>query len=104
MNAYVGDYNAGQYIISEQGWYVFRVYRDNPLTANIDGAIPGDLITFMAIEQGTGLMHSTITSGNAPIWTHHQDRVRLDINALPEPATILLFGLGIIGVRVIKKN
>jgi len=106
LGAYVGDYNAGQYVVSvsDPGWYVFRVYRDDPLTADIDGAVPGDLITFTAIEQSTGLTHSTVTSGNAPIWSHHQDRVRVDINALPEPATILLFGLGVLGVRVIRRK
>jgi hypothetical protein len=104
LNARIGDFDTGQYIVSEQGWYVFRVYRDDPLTANIDGAAPGDIITFTATEQGMGLIHSTATSGNTPIWTHHQDRVRVDINALPEPATILLFGLGVLGVRAMGKK
>jgi len=104
LNASVGDFDAGQYIVSERGWYVFRVYRDDPLTANIDGAAPGDIITFTAIEQGMGLIHSTATSGNTPIWTHHQDRVRVDINALPEPAAILLFGLGVLGVRAMGRK
>ena len=105
LNAYVGDYNAGQYIVNDTGWYVLRVYRDDPLTANIDGAKPGDIITFTAIEQSTGITHSTTTSGSTAIWTHNQDRIRVDINALPEPATILLFGLGVLGVRrMIRKN
>ena len=102
LNAYIGNYNTGQYIVNETGWYVIRIYRDDPSTEYKEGAVSGDYIRFEAIEHDSGYLHATETSQNLPVWTNNKDRIRVDINALPEPSSVILFGIAAMGFLRMK--
>lgn len=103
LSTFIEDYYAGQYIVTEPGWYVVRIYRDELSTSQRDGAVPGDYITFEATEFDTGRVHSVQTTIGIPIWTHHKDRIRVDLYAAPEPSTIVLFSIAALGFLRMKK-
>ena len=104
LKAYIGKFYAGQYVVTESGWYVIRIYGDDPQTPYKDGAIPGDYISFEAIKNDTSKVYPVETSQNLPIWTDQEDRIRVDINAVPEPSSIVMFGIMALGYMIIKNR
>lgn len=98
--AYIGDMPMAIYTVSEEGWYVIRIYADDPSTDVKEGAVAGDIITFTAQRTGTELIYPTETLPELPRWTFHTDRIRVDINAIPEPSAIALFGL--VALRILR--
>ena len=103
LKAYIDDFYAGEYVVTEPGIYDIRIYGDDPQTPYKDGAVPGDYISFEATSVNTGITYPVETSLNVPVWTNQVDRIMVDINAVPEPSSIVLFGFMAFGY-LIKKN
>jgi hypothetical protein len=102
--AYIDNIIVGQHIVSDEGRYNLRIFKDNPLTAYIDGAVPGYLMTFAAWHQGTGKMYPVEILQGVPMWTFHGDSIRVDINTVPEPSSIALFGFVALGVLLFRRK
>ena len=102
--AYIGSAFVGECVVADEGWYNLRISRDNPLTARTDGARPGDIVTFMALHLLTGNTYPVEVLSGIPRWTYHGDRIRVDLNAVPEPSTIALFGLAALGIVVSRRK
>ncbi len=89
----------GQFIVSVTGWYGdLRVFRDNSSTTAKDGALPGETVTFGAWDKSAGRWYPTEIVYGRPEWTYHKARIRVDVNAIPEPSTISFLGLGVLAV------
>jgi hypothetical protein len=89
----------GQFIVGVEGWYGdLRVFRDNSSTTAKDGALPGETITFGAWDKSAGRWYPTEILYGRPEWTYHEARIRVDVNAIPEPSTISFLGLGALAV------
>lgn len=84
-----------------------RVVRDNPLTAHKDGTLSNEIVTFAVWDESTARwLHAKILSG-LPQWNSHRAQIRVDINAIPEPSSVGLIGLGALGflaLRDTRKN
>lgn len=89
----------GEFTVSTEGWYGdMRVFGDIPLTAYKEGALPNEMITFEAWDENAESWFPTEILYGLPIWTSHGARIRVDVNAIPEPSTIGFLGLGALGV------
>jgi hypothetical protein len=104
LSAYIGTVVVGEYVVSDEGLYNLRVFRDNPLTAQAEGARPGDMVTFTALHLLTGKTYPVEILSGIPRWTYHADRIRVDLNAVPEPSTITLLGLAAFGFLVRRRK
>lgn len=104
LSACIGEVVVGECVVNDEGWYSLRVFRDNPLTTCIDGARPGDMVTFEAMHLLTGTTYPVEILSGIPRWTYHGDRIRVDLNAVPEPSTIALFGLAALGVLASRRK
>lgn len=103
LSAYIGNIIVGQHIVSDKGWYNLRIFRDSPLTAYIDGAMPGDIMTFAALRS-TGEMYPVEILSGIPRWTYHGNRIRVDLNAVPEPSSIILFAVAALVISVFRRK
>ena len=103
LSAYIGEMIVGQHIVSDEGWYNLRIFRDSSLTAYIDGAMPGDMMTFAAWSQRTGKIYPVEILLGVPTWTFHGDSIRVDVNTIPEPSSIVLFGFVALKVLLFRR-
>jgi hypothetical protein len=95
----------GEFIVSIEGSYDYiRVFRDDPLTTYKDGAMPDEMITFRAWDQSAARWYPTEVLYGVPRWTSHGARIRVDINAIPEPFTLWFLGLGALGTLLARNG
>jgi len=88
-----------QFIVTVEGRYGdLRILRDDPLTPGRDGAQPGETITFGAWDKSAQRWYTTEIVHGSARWTYHGARIRVDVNAIPEPCTITFLGLGALAV------
>jgi len=81
-----GNVVCGQFTLETAGQYGFmHIYKDDPLTAEKDGAAPGDLVTFRVWDASAGVELDTtaqvITGTNPPSWTFDGDIGNINLNA-----------------------
>jgi len=81
-----GNVVCGQFTVETAGQYGFmHVYKDDPLTAEKDGAAPDDLVVFRVWDADAGVeLDSTaqvITGTNPPGWTFDGDIGNFNLNA-----------------------
>lgn len=95
----------GEFMIRIEGSYGYiRVFRDDPLTAYKDGTLPDEMITFRAWDQSAARWYPTEILYGVPKWTSHGARIRVDINAIPEPLTLAFLGLGALGTLLARNR
>jgi hypothetical protein len=104
LSAHIGSAIVGEHVVGNEGWYELRIFVDRSLTDYINGVTPGDMMTFAASHRRTGKMYPVEILRGAPTWTYHGDTIRVDMNAVPEPSSIALFGLAALGVSVFRRG
>jgi len=92
-----GQIEVGQFAVVIPGWYGYmRVFRDNPLTVDKDGALPNDVLNFTVRQKRSGMLFPADAVSGAAIWTTHGSQIRVDLFAIPEPSTVLTLGAGLL--------
>lgn len=90
----------GEFVVHTAGSYgLLPCYRDDPETADIEGANPGDVISFTING-----VPATVLGPDQSIWTHNLDLKQVDLKLeggpppfeIPEPTSLLLFGAGLV--------
>jgi len=81
-----GGVVCGQYTVGKAGEYGFmHVYRDDPGTTQVEGALPGNPLIFRIWDAGAGVeldaTATVITGGAPPTWTSNGDSARINLNA-----------------------
>lgn len=67
----------GQVVVREHGWYgLLAVYGDDGYTAELDGARPGERISFLINGQP-----AVVTNGVTTVWTANGDLMQVDLAA-----------------------
>ena len=67
--------------------------RAGSFAVNMEQTESGDLISFAARQGTTGQGHSLAPLHNISGWPHNREIIDVDVKVIPEPSTIVLFGL-----------
>lgn len=95
-----GEICIGKFTVNNinEGWYGYMpVYGDNPLTLYKEGALANERIELKAWDLSERIEYPIeikYAKYGLSKWTSPYEQIRVDINAIPEPSTIALLGLG----------
>lgn len=100
-----GNIVCGQYTVSMTGAYGFMsIYGDDSGTPAVEGAKPGDPLTFRIWDAGTGLerdAQATLAGGSgSPVWLADLEIVRIDLSATDGQAIPLQAGWNLISFGI----
>ncbi len=95
-----GEICIGKFAVNNinEGWYGYMpVYGDDPLTLYKEGALANEIIKLKAWDLSERIEYPIeikYAKYGLSRWTSPYEQIRVDINAIPEPSTIALLGLG----------
>jgi bacillopeptidase F (M6 metalloprotease family) len=99
-----GNLVCGQYSVETTGQYGFMsVYGDDTLSPAVEGARPGDALTFRIWDASTGLerdAQATVVGGGTPVWSGDRQIVQIDLSATDAQVIPLQAGWNLISFGI----
>jgi len=92
----------GRSKVRKQGRYgPMRLRKDDSATPYKDGVLPGEMVTFMAWDKSTATWYQTEVLRGSPYASGDRKFTKVNLNAVPEPATVVVLALGAIGILLL---